>query len=318
MKNNILFLTGHRKSGTSMLNTIFDGHKDFLVYPNDISILYAYYPSFCLKEYSFKKKKLRLIKVIKKSLNFRKKNIFFDKYSFLKSFVKKLNKKNINNINLILKFLIQSFIASSKQKKFKYVVIKETSCSLMAEKLFNNFKNFYMIQIVRDPRDNFGSLVEGEKKYYGKRGEKRKELLASLINRSLLDFEYSVINKKKFKKNFFVIRFEDLTQKKMITLSKICKFLNVKFNQKLLKPTIFGKPFYGNNFKKIKFNNISSINVNKWKQRIKINEASIIEFYLLRYLKIYKYKVSTIKRTNFILEFYNWYNNRYFFYDSFK
>ena len=41
-----------------MLNAIFDGHKDFLVYPNDISILYAYYPAFCLKEYSFKKIKI--------------------------------------------------------------------------------------------------------------------------------------------------------------------------------------------------------------------------------------------------------------------
>ena len=35
MKNyKILFLTGHRKSGTSMLHNLFDGHEDFLVYPN--------------------------------------------------------------------------------------------------------------------------------------------------------------------------------------------------------------------------------------------------------------------------------------------
>ncbi len=318
MKNKILFLTGHRKSGTSMLNAIFDSHKDFLVYPNDISILYAYYPAFCLKEYSFKKKKLRLISVIKKSINFTKKNNFFDKNFFLKSFIKKLDKKNINNINLILKFLIHSFVASSKQKQFKYVVIKETSCSLMAEKLFKKFKNFYMIQIVRDPRDNFGSLVEGEKKYYSKIGEKRRELLASLINRSLIDFEYSIINKKKIKKNFFVLRFEDLTQKKMITLSRVCKFLSVKFDKKLLVPSIFGKPFYGNNFKKIKFDKISSINVNRWKQRIKSNEASIIEFYLSKFMKVYKYKVSNTCKTNHILDFYNWYNNKYFFYDSFK
>ena len=301
-----------------MLTAIIDGHKDFLVYPNDISILYAYYPAFCLKEYSFKKKKLRLINVIKKSINFTKKNKFFDKNFFLKFFIKKLNKRNINNINLILKFFIHSFIASSKQKKFKYVVIKETSCSLMAEKLFKTFKNFYMIQIIRDPRDNFGSLVEGEKKYYSKIGEKRRELLASLINRSLIDFKYSIINKKKIKKNFFVLRFEDLTQKKIITLSKVCKFLSVKFDKKLLKPTVFGRTFYGNNFKKIKFNNISSINVNRWKQRIKSNEASIIEFYLSKFMKVYKYKVSNTNKTSHILDFYNWYNNKYFFYDSFK
>ena len=47
----VLFITGHRKSGTSMLNNLFDGHEDFLVYPNDITILYAYFPNFIGKNF---------------------------------------------------------------------------------------------------------------------------------------------------------------------------------------------------------------------------------------------------------------------------
>lgn len=316
MRNKILFLTGHRKSGTSLLNGIFDGHEDFLVYPNDISILYAYYPFFTSKKFSFIKKKKRLLKVISKSIDYKKKNIFFDKEKFLKKFTSKINIKNIDNINLILKILINSFIFSTKQKKFKYVVIKETSCSLLAENFFKYFKNLRMIQIVRDPRDNYGSLVDGEK-YYKRIGENRKELLASLINRSSIDFEYSILNKMKFKNFYLVIRFEDLTKHTKGTILKMCKFLDVKYHKNFMTPSIFSKLYQGNNFKKLKFNKISSVNVNKWRKRIKKSEAEIIEFYLRKYLVFYKYKFNKKNKSDSILEFYNWYNHKYFYNDSF-
>ena len=46
MFKNLLFITGHRKSGTTMFANLFDGHKDFLVYPSDLCLLYAYYPFY--------------------------------------------------------------------------------------------------------------------------------------------------------------------------------------------------------------------------------------------------------------------------------
>jgi len=42
----IFFITGHRKSGTSLLNKLFDNHEELNVYPTDISILYAFFPQF--------------------------------------------------------------------------------------------------------------------------------------------------------------------------------------------------------------------------------------------------------------------------------
>ena len=118
MKNyKILFLTGHRKSGTSMLHNLFDGHEDFLVYPSDIAILYAYYPGFIGKNYSFEFKKRRLLKVIRKNLqNIKKNNSEFNKNYFIQSIKKSLNKKNIDKIELILKLMIKKYILFSKKK----------------------------------------------------------------------------------------------------------------------------------------------------------------------------------------------------------
>ena len=70
MYKKILFLTGHRKSGTTMFSNLFDGHEDFLVYPSDICLLYAYYPFFIKSKMSLKKKKDRIFKNIIKGFRF--------------------------------------------------------------------------------------------------------------------------------------------------------------------------------------------------------------------------------------------------------
>ena len=82
------------------------------------------------------------------------------------------------------------------------------------------------------------------------------------------------------------IRYEDLTKNSQKTLFEICKFLKVKYDKKLSIPSIFGDLYSGNNFKNIKFKDISSINVNKWKKRINNFESEVIEYFFERFLLI--------------------------------
>ena len=52
-----LFLTGHRKSGTTLLGNLFDNNEFACVYPTDFSLMYAYFPNFNNNKYTFKQKK---------------------------------------------------------------------------------------------------------------------------------------------------------------------------------------------------------------------------------------------------------------------
>jgi len=63
-----LFITGHRKSGTTMLTSLFDDHDDFAVYPTDLSLMYAYFPFFNNSKYSYRRKINRIKKILKLSL----------------------------------------------------------------------------------------------------------------------------------------------------------------------------------------------------------------------------------------------------------
>ena len=324
-----LFITGHRKSGTTLLINLLDGLEGFCVYPTDIAFLYAYYPYFNNSKFSLEFKKRRLKKIIRKSLELSlKKNIkiknYFNINIFVNNFIKKINNKNISNLKKIFFILsneyIKYFKTYKKQSNYKieYFVFKESSQGYLLHEIKNWVKDFKTIQIIRDPRDNFASLKSGLKNKYSKTGEDYLTLTWSCINRLKIDFEYIDINKKILKKKYLIVRFEDLTLSKIKTLKKISKFLEIKFQNKFLEPTQLGIKTYGNNLEGKKFKLISSINTLNWKNRITDNEAKLIQFYFNNYFKKFKYKFFDYKKKNlnFINSFYQE-TNKFFFKDKF-
>lgn len=62
-ENKIFILTDHRKSGTSLLHRLLDGHPYLNVYPVDLSVLYAYFSCYTNNQglsTSFLKKKIKI------------------------------------------------------------------------------------------------------------------------------------------------------------------------------------------------------------------------------------------------------------------
>ena len=81
----LIFLTGHRKSGTTLLHSLFDDHPDIDVYPTDFTFFYSYFPYFTENLKSKKKLIRRLMHLTDNTIN--------------KHFVKKKNfKKKRYNI----------------------------------------------------------------------------------------------------------------------------------------------------------------------------------------------------------------------------
>ena len=324
----VLFLTGHRKSGTTLLSNLLDNVEGLCVYPTDLTMLYAYYPYFNNNKFSFSFKSARLKKIIKNSL---KTNLSYSNTieilnieEFLNNFLKKVNKNNINKIDKLIKILISTylkfFFKIFKKGNIKYFVLKETSCGYLSKQLNQWFKNIKIIQIIRDPRDNFASLKAGLNKYYNKFGEDELTLLSSTMNRLQLDFQYIKVNKKFFgNKRYKVIKYESLVTKQKKTTTELCRFLGIKYDKQILKPTILGKISEGNNFDGIKFKTISDQNLKKWRKRITPAEASVLEFFLKDIMIQNGYKISSQKHAfESIRDYYIKINQRFFFKDNFK
>jgi len=317
----IIFLTGHRKSGTTLLLRLFDSHPDIDVYPTDLSLFYQYFPyytnNYTDRQFLIKK----IISILDKTINKHYLNqnlIHKDKIKILNS---KLKKK-LKNINLkskkdIFNKILDHWENLNGKKLKKIIVVKETSQSIYFDEYLKIFKNLKMINIVRDPRDNYASIKSGLKKYYSKLGIDYLQNLANVLFRSRQDLLSTHYNRKH--KNFTFINYENLVMSPEKIMRKLCLFLNIRFDNALVNPTLGIKKFRGNNFD-YKINGINKKNRNNWKNRITAEEQHIIEFYCSDVMKMFNYKTSkNLKKLKLDFSRFNDdINSRYFFVDSNK
>ena len=162
------------------------------------------------------------------------------------------------------------------------------------------------------------SVKSGFKSYYKNIGEDEINLLSSLINRVHLGLNIQISIKLFWEKNIWLSNMKIQFQIKKI-LPKNLQFINIKYDKNIMVPTVLGKSSAGNNYEGIKFKKISNLNKNNWRNRISIQEAEIIEFYLGNLMKKFGYKSENhIKNTNFLNKFYQEVNRRFYFKYFFK
>ena len=319
---NILFLTGHRRSGTTLLGSLLDDVDSLCVFPGDITLLYAYYPNYNNKNYSFKFKIKKIEKIMNTVLKEREQKTQANLHLkiFVKSFILKIKKENIDNIEKILKILVNSYVEFYKtkydKKKIKYFVFKETSCSHLIFKLKKIFKELKVIHILRDPRGIYASLISGIGNYYKK--ETDLIMMESMIKRLNIEEQFMNINNKILKKNNYkVIKYEELVNNPKQVMTKISNFLSIKYDNKILQPTVLGKRSIGNNYN-VNIELVSKKRKDSWKKNLKNKDIQIIEFFLKSFFHKFKY-TKKISKTNLndLLSYYNKINKIFFYFERF-
>ncbi|MEM7463116.1 MAG: sulfotransferase [Pseudomonadota bacterium] len=315
----LIFLTGHRKSGTTLLHKLFDGHPGICVYPVDLGILYAYFPAFTSDPDIDDSALLqRLDEVIRHG--FRRQEADIDDNRFSEMLEAQLKGKDIRSKSTVLTALLGSWQEFTGADPGFPVLIKETSQAIYFDEFLSAFPEMRMVNLLRDPRDNFSAIKAGVTKHYSKLGEGDLESLASLINRARMDFRAGMSNAAETPSAFCNLRFEDLAADPEKTMQNLVEFLDISFDETLLKPTIQGKNFAGNSYDGLKFGGVSTQNVGRWRERISEKEAMIIEYWMESEMKSAGYEtVFPVKDCKKAFgEFYAWYNSNYFFRDAFS
>jgi len=176
-----------------------------------------------------------------------------------------------------------------------------------------------MISLVRDPRDNYAAINAGVDQYYSKFGENSIDALSSLINRARMDLMSSKINQENYPESFMAIRFEDLVVDTEKVMRKVSDFLKIDFNPTMIVPEIHGSLYTGNNFEGRKFNGVSKQNIGAWKDRISVNSAKVIEYWMADVMEYWGYmpEFSHDDAQSEFSKFYEKYNCKYFYYDSY-
>jgi len=320
-ENSPIFICGHRKSGTTLFLNLLDSHSQLSAFPSDSGFFYKYYPLCDINQFS-KEEKIKVLineiienpEGIRKDIEDLKKRGFevgFDIEKFKKDFLERIEKSDYSTKSILIEFNKSFFQNFQHSLNIEHWVEKTTSTEFYAADIFSWFPNAKFIHIIRDPRDNWASLKSGWKKKYQNLNDSKERLLQSLLDRGMLGFKFAKHNLEEFgKEKYLIIKYEELTKNPKDTLESVAKFLGIKFDSILLKPTIFGKPWKGNNFDGIEFDSISDVNVGRWEERIEKKEAQIIEFHFDTLMEDfgYKSKFSNLEKMNAAKEHYKWFN----------
>jgi len=320
----LVILTGHRKSGTSVFHRLFDGVNGVNLYPTDLTVLYAYFSCFTLKKnVSNNELKERLLHVVKSSMEYSAKQglDLTSKNHFLNVFESEIQKIDITNKSDVINSICNSWLKSKEvESKTDPLIVKETSQAIFFEDYIKEFPQLKMISLIRDPRDNYAAISAGVDQYYSKFGENDLGALSSHINRARMDLTSAKINQENYPNSFMAIRFEDLVRDTKTTMKNVSNFLNIDFEDNMLSPNISGKSYNGNSFEGKVFSGISSQNIGKWKERISIEQAKVIEYWMADVMSFWHYNLEFSCASSQIefSKFYEKYNCKYFYHDSFS
>lgn len=318
----LAFVCGHRKSGTTLLANLLDGHPQLAVYPVDLVLLYAYFPDFVAKHDDPAVRRARLEHILFADLRDRLDPALLDVDAIAKRFFDGLRDGDLGQPNVLIARLMAAFqsVTGRDPAATRWGVCKETSIEIYAGEVLTWFPDARFIHLVRDPRDNFAALAAGVEGYYSRMGEDHNRTLASLLNRVRTGFRMAQFNREQFGDDrYLVLRFEDLTAEPKAAMMRVAEFLGIDADASLLTPTALGRATGGNAFDGVATFDISSRNVERWRERISDHDAQVIEFHLGEDMEDFGYQPAFDHgaQARAAAEFYKWQNYAYFYSDRF-
>jgi hypothetical protein len=310
-----VFICGHRKSGTTMLVCLLDSHPELLTYPCDSGFFYKVFPA-CLGQ----SKADAIASVIENSIR-----------SCLIKETSRVRRPDLLNIDAIAgrfqelaeegdgspRSLLQSLLTAygdfcgQSPANWKAWVEKTTSTEIYATEVAEWFPCAKFIHLIRDPRDNFGSLKSGWDARYQYQENDKRGLLQSLLDRGGLGLQAADANVAALGPDrYLIVRFEDLVMSPEPWLKRMADFIGVSYAPILKTPTVNGVPWPGNNFDGREFNSVSAANLGRWPERIDGDEAAVIESFLGTLMEKHGYDLTTSaqERARATADHYKWFN----------
>ncbi|PZD73806.1 hypothetical protein C1752_01743 [Acaryochloris thomasi RCC1774] len=296
-----IFLLGSHKSGTSLLRSLLDSHSELFAAPMEMHFFkcMGYWVDYRLQrswphDLSIEEKYTALINSIE-SRN-KNKNPYSDSVlpdacdlDLFRSCLESSNPKT--NTELFIAY-VNSLYYSLTGKTLDCnirLVEKSVENAEYAPLLSHMFSDSKFIHIIRNPYSTIVAL----------RKSKTKSCYPYLggMAQSLHNSYYNLHKNQLFIKNYLVIRYEDLLTSTQEVMQQIADFLNIKFSESLIQPTLLGKPWGGNSSSNQAFQKISLSPLHTWKENITDLEIQLVNKMLLPAVQEFGYPTLSASRS---------------------
>lgn len=314
-----VFVCGHRRSGTTMLVSLLDAHSQLVVYPGESGYFYAVYPrlfgpgtsraarvrqiaDFCVKN----------VESIVAGLPVAEQRALAFPFRAFRAEFRRLAATSDASAGPLIRALLFAFwkVYGAPERPLRWVE-KTTSSEIYALDAAEWFPKATFIHVLRDPRDNWASLKSGWDVRFKYHNDRPERLMHSMIERGRFGFELAERNRALLgSSRYLVLRYEDLLRKPQQVMHRVASFIGIRFEPTLLQPTMFGRPWGGNNYSGQPFSGLSKANVGRWRQRITSEEAALLEFHFETAMRTFDYRLACTPtaRVKAAVNHYKWYN----------
>jgi hypothetical protein len=317
LEENAVILCGHRKTGTTLLLALLEGHPELSVFPADSGFFYAYFPVYESPKYSNEDRINRIIEFsygnLKEEIDNvdRENKLRFPFDTLYQKLREKANQGNYTSKEMLLAMVLAYRETHNASLSHKRWVEKTTSSEIYANYISGWFPGVRFIHLLRDPRDNYASLKSGWKAKYQGRADDIGRLSQSLIDRGKLGMELAKHNLERYGPDrYLVLKYEDLTADPKSVMKQIARFLGIEYDDCLLRPTVCGILWPGNSFDGLEFTSPSVVNVGRWRERITEEEAKLVEYHFRDIMQHFGYEPAfdINECIDAAVEHYKWYN----------
>ena len=275
MKNLVLsgphfYIIGAQRSGTTLLRLLLNNHPKIAI-PEETTFLMPYLGKKLYSANTISDSEVEFwIKYLSQNAQFRKWGLPIEKMD------------PIRELTLKPKDLVSyHYFAYAKYMNKKIVGDKTPPFIRKLPSLLAAFPNSKIIHIVRDGRDIYLSL------------RKLKHHSAKNLSVAALEWriKLEIINqaKQKYPNRFIEVRYEDLISDPDIVLKKICLFLEVEFDSKMMDFWKGSQKFIGSHHSELIFKPIKNDNQGKWRNKMVRNENLEYQLIARKYLNYYGY-----------------------------
>lgn len=284
------FIVGMGRSGTTMLTNMLNLNDQVIACPENEFVLFT--------QSTFKNKNFENESVVDEFVNlfnykFSKVISFWKPKPELKSEIMKLENKSFSNV--CKQVYLNYPFANNEIKKVSCIVDKNPVYSIYMNDLSKLFPDAKYIVLTRDYRDNIAS----RKKFSDK-----KSSIYSLATSWNYFYDTIFESIKKNKLNYSLLRYEDLVENPKETLRKICLFMNIDFNEKMLDFQDLSKDmknYVKQNLTTEDFNKLNAMHKNlekkinserveSYKTELSAQEVYICDSICYKYAAIFDYK----------------------------
>lgn len=315
-----IFISGLRKSGTSMVKNLLDNHPDLYMYPpNEFHFFkFTHFQNLGRKisHVSVEKKSFdRTIEEVCESKWFnpfkRPGNIDWDAFvdiEKLHAFIRASKAVTYRDLFLdIVNAMAAATTAFDGDLESHRFACKGVQQEEFFPELRSWFPDLKMIYVLRNPYGQLNSAINNMR--HTRKGYEEKMRIGTDVNKLDASFKYPYLGPRlrqmrvsyyfmrKFSElypdSFYILKYDDLLLDTGNTLKKLCEFLELRFHENLLEVTLCGEPIHriGWSVKLHKDNKVSQAPLTAWKKQMSGLAMRLVTLYFSDMLQEFDFDV---------------------------